>query len=533
MYLQRIWMGESLDGWDESYPTTTSNHAIVTEGDVDLQWGPKAYTYDGAGNITQIATDSYVYDSAGRLIRATVNNKTQDFQYDAFGNLTRMAVAGSTPTVLDVDAGSNRLKNQAYDAAGNVTTGDEGRRSYVYDSLNMLTRTQLGNEPERRIIYDPSDERIGWFYPGDTQSRWMIRDLEGRVIREYKGEQLTTWYWQQDEIYGEGSLVAGETQEFGLNAPGAFRYGGRRHYHLDHLGSVRMVTNDDGRSVSEHEYYPFGVTQTRSFQEEQSPGSHVDPMRFAGHAREFLGSLNVETTEYLDYMHARYYDPNWGRFLSVDPIVDVKKALVEPRRWNRYSYVTNNPLRYTDPDGKERQMPFCVQHPAQCSADELSGRAPAGNQVLWTGAVAGGVLVGPALAAEETLELGLLMMRNPGTVLAAMKLLDAVGGNASSHINPTGQTGNKLGYLLGKFESSGGKGGLFAGVLGFGERTLDAAVRSHFAENFAKGELQANGRLEVTGAMAGANGVVRTITTIWQWNQKTKVWDLITGYQAK
>jgi len=43
-----------------------------------------------------------------------------------------------------------------------------------------------------------------------------------------------------------------------------------------------------------------------------------------------------------------------GRFLSVDPHLDIKKNLPEPRRWNRYAYVTNNPLRYTDPDGRDR-----------------------------------------------------------------------------------------------------------------------------------------------------------------------------------
>src|SRR5688572_21857163 len=55
-------------------------------------------------------------------------------------------------------------------------------------------------------------------------------------------------------------------------------------------------------------------------------------------------------------MHARYYDDGLGRFLSVDPVLDTQKALKEPQRWNRYSYVTNNPLRYVDPDGREMRF---------------------------------------------------------------------------------------------------------------------------------------------------------------------------------
>jgi hypothetical protein len=52
-------------------------------------------------------------------------------------------------------------------------------------------------------------------------------------------------------------------------------------------------------------------------------------------------------------MHARYYSPTMGRFLSVDPKMTIRKNLFEPQRWNRYSYVLNNPLLLIDPDGKE------------------------------------------------------------------------------------------------------------------------------------------------------------------------------------
>jgi hypothetical protein len=41
-----------------------------------------------------------------------------------------------------------------------------------------------------------------------------------------------------------------------------------------------------------------------------------------------------------------------GRFLSVDPNLDIKRSLPEPQRWNRYSYVVNNPVNRIDPDGR-------------------------------------------------------------------------------------------------------------------------------------------------------------------------------------
>jgi hypothetical protein len=42
-----------------------------------------------------------------------------------------------------------------------------------------------------------------------------------------------------------------------------------------------------------------------------------------------------------------------GRFLSVDPVLNVKRALRNPQNWNRYAYVMNNPLNYIDPTGKD------------------------------------------------------------------------------------------------------------------------------------------------------------------------------------
>ena len=75
-------------------------------------------------------------------------------------------------------------------------------------------------------------------------------------------------------------------------------------------------------------------------------------MKFAGQERDFLGYWDSTNTDYLDDMHARYYSPNTGRFLSVDPVLDLKTALKNPQGWNRYAYVKNNPVNRTDPDGR-------------------------------------------------------------------------------------------------------------------------------------------------------------------------------------
>jgi len=352
VYLQRVWTGESLANWNESYPSPSVGLRLqlTPHSDTNLQWGPKAYTYDGSGNVKEIGTDQYAYDSAERLIKAVVDGKTETYAYDSFGNLTQKAVAGGNPVNVNVDGASNRLIGVDYDAAGNVGSADDGRRVYKYDSLNMLTRVQRSFTDERRMIYDADDERIGTINVGDTLSRWTIRDFEGRIVREFKADSLQAWFWEQDYFYGGGVLIGGESQEWGYDT---YRYGGKRHYHLDHLGNVRMVTDagTPAQSISEHEYLPFGATLTKTYQEQIRWGDpHIDSMRFAGHWRDFLGGLDVDNTDYVDYMHARYYDPNLGRFSSVDPVDGDRQ---NPQTWNRYTYARNSPLRHTDPTGEE------------------------------------------------------------------------------------------------------------------------------------------------------------------------------------
>jgi YD repeat-containing protein len=50
------------------------------------------YTYDGAGNITAIGADTYLYDTAQRLVRSVTRGVEEDYSYDAFGN--RMSATG-------------------------------------------------------------------------------------------------------------------------------------------------------------------------------------------------------------------------------------------------------------------------------------------------------------------------------------------------------------------------------------------------------------------------------------------------------
>ena len=174
--------------------------------------------------------------------------------------------------------------------------------------------------------------------------------------------------------------------------------------HGDHLGSVSLSTDSAGNKASEQEFDPWGGV--RSGGVSQTTGNYT------GQQLDSTGLL---------YYHARYYDPGLARFVSADSIVpksssnltvdfhenaflsNVSKQNVtvvssgfafqsgkgektsgpsDPQNSNRYTYASNNPLKYTDSDGhtvyltsKEAEILFwSLQQAAAYWKDKNTGK---------------------------------------------------------------------------------------------------------------------------------------------------------------
>lgn len=136
-------------------------------------------------------------------------------------------------------------------------------------------------------------------------------------------------------IYAGDEVVAIQirTLKDGAKTPDETRY-----LHKDALGNVDTITDSHGAVIQRISYDPFG---------NRSVTSSADPDRKAWTSRGFTGHEHLDGLG-LIHMNARLYDPEVGRFLSPDSYIQAPEM---SQSYNRYIYVMNNPLKYTDPSG--------------------------------------------------------------------------------------------------------------------------------------------------------------------------------------
>ncbi len=235
----------------------------------------------------------------------------------------------------------------------------------------MITRTEGGSTYTQ--AFDAENRLIS--VTVNAQMTQFVYDGDGNLVKKVKPDGSKTLYvggvYEVDKTSG-GSVTRTVTY---YPVAGAMRIDSTLYYTLkDHLGSASVVTNTSGATVGEQRYYPFGETRLMT-------GTIYTDKLFTGQ-REMTG-LGIY------HFGARFYSPKLGRFLSPDTIVP---GYANPQNLNRFSYVTNNPLRYTDPTGHmmcafcggegggytpPSNTNYCTTHPAACGGG--SGGGGGGN----------------------------------------------------------------------------------------------------------------------------------------------------------
>jgi len=263
--------------------------------------GPATFGYDPNNRLqgqSSAPAVSYGYDTADNPTSATVSGgPSKTMSYDAAHQLTAMTTTGSPPITVTYA--------YAYDPNGNRTSDGIIPGAYAYDQANRLT----GYLSSTTYAYDGDGLRTN--KTGLTGAEPYTWDTAG-ALPLLIGDANTAY------ITGPDGLPLEQ-----ITAAGAVHY-----YHQDQLGSTRAITDQAGAVSATYSYDPYGNPTTHT-------GTITNPFGYAGQYTD------PETG--LQYLRARYYDPQTQNFLTRDPLVASTQA--------PYNYTNNNPTNNIDPTG--------------------------------------------------------------------------------------------------------------------------------------------------------------------------------------
>ncbi|RLK60072.1 RHS repeat-associated core domain-containing protein [Actinokineospora cianjurensis] len=316
------------------------------------------YTRDAAGNILSITDQPqggtvdrqcFRYDHLQRLTEAWTPNA------DCAQNPSASALTGPAPywNSYTYDLSGNRTKEIGHTAAGDTT------RTYNYTDPTKPHRlstvsvsTPAGATSTDSFRYDAVGNTTGRTAGGRDQT--LDWDVEGKLAKVTEGPKVsttiyttggvrllrkdadsTTLYLGDQEVrLAAGSMTPTVTRYYRHNGTVvAMRQGGKLTWLAgDHQGSASIAVDSSSMTVSKRWQLPFG-------------GSRGTAVPALAGERGFVGGTNDPSG--LVHIGAREYDSANGRFVSVDPLLD----LTDPVSWTGYAYAGNSPVTASDPTG--------------------------------------------------------------------------------------------------------------------------------------------------------------------------------------
>jgi RHS repeat-associated protein len=283
---------------------------------------PASLDISDAFNSADTQDCSYAHDDLTRL--ATVNCGViwgQNFAYDAFGNISKTVLSGSSGTAFQPTyavPSTNRIASlpsftPTYDANGNVTKDPQHQYSWNSEGRPVTIDTVA-------LTYDALD-RIAEQSSGGTFTQ-TVYDALGDKFALMNGQVLMKAF---------APLPDGGTAVYTSSGLVYYR-------HPDWLGSSRLASTPSQGIYSDTAYAPFG-----------------EPYAQSGAADVSFTGQNQDTASNLyDFLY-REHSPIQGRWISPDPAGLSAVNLTDPQSWNRYAYVRNSPLKIKDRLG----LSFC------------------------------------------------------------------------------------------------------------------------------------------------------------------------------
>ncbi|MFI8392772.1 RHS repeat-associated core domain-containing protein [Streptomyces sp. NPDC085540] len=177
-----------------------------------------------------------------------------------------------------------------------------------------------------------------------------IYDAAGNRLIEETGSSRTLYLGDTEVTVNKAGQAVNSVRYYsGIGGPTTVRQtGGKATGHkltvllADHHNTATIAVDQmAGQPVTRRKSDPYG--NQRGAMATNWPGS-----------RTFLGTGVEDDSTSLTHIGAREYEPGTGRFISVDPVIDI----TNPLQMNGYNYANNNPISQSDPTGLESCFGF-------------------------------------------------------------------------------------------------------------------------------------------------------------------------------
>ena len=287
------------------------------------------YAYDEMGNIAKVYENGelsvrYTYDKLGRLVREDNKSagETSLFDYDNNGNiLTKRTLSFTLKGKEEVEELISTAKEYTYDRDRLLSYNGE---TFVYDGLGNPTT-----------------------YRGKTLTWSKGRQLTNynRTAFAYNGQGQRISKGNISYIYGsDGNLVSqSDGLSFMYDATGVvgIKYDNKYYaFRKDILGNVIGILDENGINIVQYRYDAWGICKIEKDTSGKNLGE-LNPFRYRGYY------YDTETKLY--YLKTRYYDPEIGRFITIDDVTYLAPDTINGL--NLYAYCNNNPVMNVDPEG--------------------------------------------------------------------------------------------------------------------------------------------------------------------------------------
>ncbi|MAQ40791.1 RHS repeat-associated core domain-containing protein [Mesonia oceanica] len=312
----------------------------------------KYFSYDLNGNLKYIMNPQEVetkmyWDESNRLRVLEENHVMHHYIYDYTGE--RVLKASSN---LEQVYENGTLANQSsiqfnpYTTYPNPFIVIHPQGSYTKHYFNGSKRiaTAIGNGDPSMFETSPTaaterspqaaaTQESNQLKPKELQQQ-QIADLQLYAQKAGKGSVTFKKYEASKDTATTNNTSRPAPIESNLQIAAAPQALPVYYYHANHLGSNTGITSIDGNPYQFFVNLPFGETLAEQYSD--APGPRL-PYKFNGK------ELDQETGNY--YYGARYYDPKWSVWLSVDPMAEKYPG------WSPYNYTLQNPVNFTDPTG--------------------------------------------------------------------------------------------------------------------------------------------------------------------------------------